>query len=100
MWSDRRLRSYICITVHWIAFQRPAEKAGLEFKSSFLAFQALPGRHTGKRIAKAVYQLLNRAGVNGGDVSIQVVFNICTSFSIMNMMVSGFLLDIGYGSKQ
>jgi hypothetical protein len=96
MWSDRRRRSYICITVHWIAFQRPAERAGLEFKSSLLAFQALPGRHTGKRIAKAVYRLLNRAGVNGGNVSI--VFNIC-SFSIIST-VSGFLLDIGYGSKQ
>lgn len=70
MWSDRRRQSYICITVHWIAYERPAERAGLIFKSSLLAFHALPGQHTGSRIAQAVYQLLDRAGVNGGDVSI------------------------------
>ena len=70
MWSDRRRRSYICITVHWIAYERPEERAGLVFKSALLAFHALPGRHTGPRIAQAVNQLLDRAGVNGGDVSI------------------------------
>jgi hypothetical protein len=70
MWSDKRRRSYICITVHWIKFERPAERTGLVLKSSLLAFHALPGRHTGHRIAQAVYQLLKRAGVNGGDVSI------------------------------
>jgi hypothetical protein len=69
MWSDRHHQSYICITVHWIAYERPAERAGLVFKSSLLAFHALPGRHTGPRIAQAVYQLLDCAGVNGGDVS-------------------------------
>jgi hypothetical protein len=79
MWSDRHRRSYICITVHWIAYERPTEQAGLVFKSSLLAFHALPGRHTGPRIAQAVYQLLDRAGVNGGDVSIN--FTSCCSFS-------------------
>ncbi|KAF8226874.1 hypothetical protein L208DRAFT_1299443, partial [Tricholoma matsutake] len=70
MWSDRRHSSYICITVHWIAYKHPAERAGLVFKLSLLAFHALPGWHTGPRIAQAVYQLLDRAGVNGGNVSI------------------------------
>jgi hypothetical protein len=69
-WSDRCHQSYICITVYWIAYERPAEQAGLVFKSSLLAFHALPRQHTGLRIAQAVYQLLDRAGVNGGDVSI------------------------------
>ncbi|KAF8230271.1 hypothetical protein L208DRAFT_1149440, partial [Tricholoma matsutake] len=63
MWSDRRHRSYSCITVHWIAYECPAERAGLVFKSTLLAFYALPGWHTSPRIAQAVYQLLDCAGV-------------------------------------
>lgn len=68
IWSDRRRQSYICVTVHWIAYERPTVQQDLVLKSSLLAFHPITGQHTGRRIAEVVFKLLQRAGINGGDV--------------------------------
>jgi hypothetical protein len=82
IWSDRRRQSYICVTVHWLAYERPTEKQNLALKSSLLAFHPITGNHTGRRIAEVVFKLLQRAGVNGGDVC--TVFLLCHALEITN----------------
>lgn len=57
--------------MHWIAYERPEEQQNLEMRSSLLAFHPITGQHTGKRIAEVVFKLLQRAGINGGDVCIK-----------------------------
>ena len=71
IWSDKKRQSYLCVTVHWVAYGQgslPAlnDHGGhglLVLKSSLLAFHPLHGKHTGKAIANVVYSLLKRAGV-------------------------------------
>jgi hypothetical protein len=70
VWSDRRRQSYICVTVHWISYERPKEQHNLVMKSSLLAFHPITGKHSGQRIAEVVFKLLQHAGINGGDVCI------------------------------
>lgn len=62
------------MTVHWIAYERPAEKQDIVMKSSLLAFQQITGKHTGKRLAEVVFKLLQRAEINGGEVCTDFVF--------------------------
>jgi hypothetical protein len=70
------------VTVHWLAYERPAEKQNITLKSSLLAFHPITGNHTGKRIAEVIFKLLKRAGVNGGDVC--TVFLLCRALEITN----------------
>jgi hypothetical protein len=58
IWSDQCRQSYICVTVHWIAYERPTEQQSLVLKSSFLAFHPITGQHTGRRIAEVIFKLL------------------------------------------
>ena len=64
IWSNKRRQSYLCITVHWVAYNKPNNQ-GLILKSSLLAFHPLHGKHSGKAIAEVIYSLLERADVTG-----------------------------------
>uniref|UniRef100_A0A3Q3AAB9 HAT C-terminal dimerisation domain-containing protein n=1 Tax=Kryptolebias marmoratus TaxID=37003 RepID=A0A3Q3AAB9_KRYMA len=48
IWSDRKMRGFLGITVHWI--QKEIER--LEVKSKLLAFERFKGSHTGERICE------------------------------------------------
>uniref|UniRef100_A0A669DT20 HAT C-terminal dimerisation domain-containing protein n=2 Tax=Oreochromis niloticus TaxID=8128 RepID=A0A669DT20_ORENI len=48
IWSDRRMRGFLGITVHWI--QRETER--MQLKSKLLAFDRFKGLHTGERICE------------------------------------------------
>jgi hypothetical protein len=72
IWSDKKRQSYLCITVHWVAYSQSDNQGPLVLKSSLLAFHALHGRHTGGAITDIVYALLERAGVTG-DVCVAVI---------------------------
>uniref|UniRef100_A0A3B5PR42 HAT C-terminal dimerisation domain-containing protein n=1 Tax=Xiphophorus maculatus TaxID=8083 RepID=A0A3B5PR42_XIPMA len=48
IWSDRKMRGFLGITVHWI--QKGIER--LEVKSKLLAFERFKGSHTGERICE------------------------------------------------
>jgi hypothetical protein len=74
IWSNKRRQSYLCITVHWVASNKPNNE-GLVLKSSLLAFHPLYGKHTGKAIARVIYSLLKRAGITG-DVCIVTIDNL------------------------
>ncbi|KAF8235363.1 hypothetical protein L208DRAFT_1037491, partial [Tricholoma matsutake] len=63
IWSDKKHQSFLCITVHWVAYSQPDNQGALILKASLLAFHALHGRHTGKAIANIVYALLQRVGI-------------------------------------
>lgn len=67
IWSDKKRQSYICITVHWVAYnsQLGDGHGPLVLKSSLLAFHPLHGKHSGKAIANVVYSLLKRANITG-----------------------------------
>ena len=67
IWSDKKRQSYICITVHWVAYnsQLGDGHGPLVLKSSLLAFHPLHGKHSGKAIANVVYSLLKRENITG-----------------------------------
>jgi hypothetical protein len=47
------------MTAHWIGRHENA----LQFKSSLIAFHRVWGKHTGKNLAKIVFDMLERVGV-------------------------------------
>lgn len=59
IWSDSNLRSYLAMTAHWIARYNNS----LQFKSSLIAFHRVWGKHSGKNLAKIVFDMLERVGV-------------------------------------
>jgi hypothetical protein len=61
LWSDKNLRSYICITAHWIARNKRSKQ--LELKTALIAFHNVTGKHDGANLAAVVLQLLDRAGI-------------------------------------
>jgi hypothetical protein len=61
LWSDKNLRSYLCLTAHWIARNKRTGK--LELKSALIAFHNVTGRHDGVNLANIVIALLDRIGV-------------------------------------
>jgi len=61
LWSDKNLRSYLCITAHWIA--RNKRSSQLELKTALIAFHNVTGKHDGANLAAVVLQLLDRAGI-------------------------------------
>jgi len=54
--------------VHWLAYEKPEKKENLVLKSSLLAFHPVYGKHSATNLAGLFYKLLQRAGVNGGNV--------------------------------
>lgn len=52
------MRSYLAMTAHWVA----RHENGLQIKSSLIAFHRVRGKHTGKDLAKIVFDMLERVG--------------------------------------
>jgi hypothetical protein len=73
LWSDKNLRSYLCLTAHWIA--RNKRTGVLELKCALIAFHNVTGRHDGVNLGRIMLALLDRAGVTllVGDLLIAVV---------------------------
>ena len=63
IWSDHNRRSYLAITVHWIAMI--PRTTALELKAALITFHRLHGDHDGESLVEVVLQLLNRAGITG-----------------------------------
>ncbi len=63
MWSDQLRRPYLAMTAHWIAKAEGASESTLELKSALIAFHRMRENHSGKKLAKTVIYLLDRAGV-------------------------------------
>ena len=61
LWSDKNLRSYMCITAHWLARNRRTGE--LELKCALIAFHNVTGPHDGVNLSKIMLALLDRAGV-------------------------------------
>lgn len=72
IWSSQNRSSYLCITIHYLIYERPEAKSGLVLKSSILAFHNLRGKHSGENISKAVTALLRRAEINPEEVRISI----------------------------
>lgn len=64
LWSSKNRTSYLCITVHYLAYEDPIKKENLSLRSSILAFHPMYGKHTGQNIAETVTRLLVRAGID------------------------------------
>ena len=62
VWSDGDSKSYMAITVHWIA-KVTEMTSSLQLKAVLIAFHHLCGGHDGKALANAVLSLLDRVGV-------------------------------------
>ena len=60
LWTDQLRRPYLAMTAHWIA---EVEDSTLQLKSALIAFHRMRENHTGKKLAKTVVHLLDRAGV-------------------------------------
>jgi hypothetical protein len=69
LWSDKNLRSYLCLTAHWIA--RDKRTGALELKCALIAFHNVTGRHDGVNLANVLVALLDRAGVTA---NVRIVF--------------------------
>jgi len=55
MWTDRNCRAYAAVTAHtFVEFQA---------KSCLLAFKAMPGSHTGAKVAELVESVLDEYGL-------------------------------------
>lgn len=76
IWSNKRRQSYLCITVHWVANNKPNNQ-GLVLSSSLLAFHPLHGKHSGKAIAEVIYSLLERADITG---EVRIMTNLHTPY--------------------
>jgi hypothetical protein len=61
LWSDKNLRSYLCLTAHWMA--RNKRTGALELQCALIAFHHVTGRHDGVNLARIMIALLDRAGV-------------------------------------
>ena len=61
IWSDNNLRSYLCMTAHWIARNKRTGK--LELKCALVAFHNVTGKHDGPNLAAIVIALMDRAGM-------------------------------------
>jgi hypothetical protein len=61
LWSDKNLRSYLCITTHWLAHNPVTDK--LELRTALIAFHNVTGKHDGVNLARIVLHLLDRAGI-------------------------------------
>ncbi|KAF8229221.1 hypothetical protein L208DRAFT_1220560, partial [Tricholoma matsutake] len=62
IWSNKQQQSFLCITVHWVANDKPNDQH-LILKSSLLAFHPLHGKHSSKAIADVIYALIKRADI-------------------------------------
>jgi hypothetical protein len=59
IWSNQKLRSFLALTVHWIA----AKNSKLDLRAGLIGFHQLKKKHMGKNIAKTLLHLINRAGI-------------------------------------
>lgn len=69
IWSAKSRASFLCITVHYLVYDKPDTKQGITLMSSILAFHKLQGEHSGENIAHTVTDLLRRAGIDPAQVS-------------------------------
>lgn len=60
VWSTRRRQGYLALTGHWLVLE---DDGRLVLKVALLGFHRLRGSHTGNRLARIVYMLLERAGI-------------------------------------
>lgn len=91
LWSAKNRASYMCITVHYLVYERPDEKQDMVLKSSILAFHQLKGKHTGKNIADTVTKLLVRADIDPRQVCYCVLHY--TDSSKLIYKSTGLILD-------
>src|ERR1700678_2304979 len=80
LWSDKNLRSYLCLTAHWIA--RNKCTGVLELKCALIAFHNVTGHHDGVNLAQIILALLDRAGVTA-LVSRLLCFMYCVPDSLL-----------------
>ncbi|KAF5338299.1 hypothetical protein D9758_015766 [Tetrapyrgos nigripes] len=62
MWSDPNLRGFMALTAHWIE-GKPATQGGhliLSFECALIGFLHVPGKHTGKHLARGLMFLCER----------------------------------------
>ena len=60
IWSDLNLRPFLACMAHWIG---KGTSTPLLLKSALIAFHHPPGSHTGINISKALFDILERAGI-------------------------------------
>ncbi|KAJ7665623.1 hypothetical protein B0H14DRAFT_2658494, partial [Mycena olivaceomarginata] len=60
IWSSKGLSPYLAITVHWLA--QTASKQ-LALQQALLAFRMMRGAHSGQRIARVVFNILDQANL-------------------------------------
>src|SRR3981189_3644826 len=91
LWSDSNLRSYLCLTAHWIA--RNKRTGALELKCALIAFHNVTGRHDGVNLARTMLALLDRAGTT---------LKVCHTLSGVNPSNTSTVwpLDIGQCGEQ
>ena len=61
VWSDQNRNSFLCVTVHWIS--RNSASNCLAFKNTLIGFHCLEDSHTGVHLAKALFGIINHAGI-------------------------------------
>ena len=74
LWSDKNLRSYLCLTAHWMA--RNKRTRVLELRCVLVAFHNVTGHHDGVNLARTMLALLDRAGVTA-----QVCLVMCYEYN-------------------
>lgn len=93
IWSAKSRASFLCITVHYIVYDKPATKQDITLKSSILAFHKLQGEHSGENIANSVTKLLVQAGIDPSQV--QYFFSVTFIANKLIDISSASFLDHG-----
>lgn len=63
IWSSGSLDPYIAVTAHWIGQNTESGPYKLAFKCALIAFNYVPGSHTGVELAKKLLELIDRAKI-------------------------------------
>lgn len=61
IWSSKGLRPFLALTAHWLG--RKGESDQIILRQTLLAFRRIRGAHSGQRLARIVFDILEHAGI-------------------------------------
>lgn len=61
IWSSKGLHPFLAMTAHWLG--RKGEGDQMVLRQALLAFRRIRGAHSGQRLARIVFGILEHAGI-------------------------------------
>jgi hypothetical protein len=59
IWSNKQMRSYLAVTAHWLSINNTK----LTLRAALIGFHHMKGKHSGPSIARAIFSVVERAGI-------------------------------------